>query len=74
MWKMSVALQFCRNIRNMSFGLASQKVLVWFEDISLFLFCFEGPDQEQQKVEAHHTVVFGDGDCVQVQNEVSFLH
>ncbi|XP_022604975.1 pirin isoform X2 [Seriola dumerili] len=23
-----------------------------------------GPDQEQQRVEAHHTVVFGDGDCV----------
>lgn len=38
------------------------------------LFGIVGPDQEQQKVEAHHTVVFGDGDCVQVQNKVSCLH
>ncbi|XP_023257436.1 pirin isoform X3 [Seriola lalandi dorsalis] len=30
-----------------------------------------GPDQEQQRVEAHHTVVFGDGDCVQVENKGS---
>ncbi|XP_070815979.1 pirin [Chaetodon trifascialis] len=30
-----------------------------------------GPDQEQQKVEPHHTVVFGDGDCVKVQNKDS---
>uniref|UniRef100_A0A671WS59 Pirin n=2 Tax=Sparus aurata TaxID=8175 RepID=A0A671WS59_SPAAU len=30
-----------------------------------------GPDQEQQKVEPHHTVVFGDGDCVKVQNKGS---
>ncbi|XP_041794619.1 pirin isoform X2 [Chelmon rostratus] len=30
-----------------------------------------GPDQEQQKVEPHHTVVFGDGDCVRVQNKGS---
>ncbi|XP_067441618.1 pirin isoform X2 [Thunnus thynnus] len=28
-----------------------------------------GPDQEQQKVEPHHTVVFGDGDCVKVENK-----
>ncbi|KAK5874188.1 hypothetical protein PBY51_019160 [Eleginops maclovinus] len=28
-----------------------------------------GPDEEQQKVEPHHTVVFGDGDCVKVQNK-----
>ncbi|XP_070689228.1 pirin isoform X1 [Pempheris klunzingeri] len=30
-----------------------------------------GPDQEQQKVEPHHTVVFGDGDCIKVENKVS---
>ncbi|XP_040017851.2 pirin [Gasterosteus aculeatus] len=28
-----------------------------------------GPDEEQQKVEPHHTVVFGDGDCVKVENK-----
>ncbi|KAG7231658.1 hypothetical protein INR49_004194 [Caranx melampygus] len=30
-----------------------------------------GPDEEQQKVEAHHTVVFGDGDGVKVENKGS---
>ncbi|XP_032359600.1 pirin [Etheostoma spectabile] len=30
-----------------------------------------GPDEEQQKVEPHHTVVFGDGDCVNIKNEGS---
>lgn len=30
-----------------------------------------GPDLEQQKVEPHHTVVFGDGDCVKVENKGS---
>eukprot|EP00064_Thunnus_orientalis_P003002 superscaffoldBa00000235_g3010 len=29
----------------------------------------KSPDQEQQKVEPHHTVVFGDGDCVKVENK-----
>lgn len=29
-----------------------------------------GPDEEQQEVEAHHTVVFGDGDTIKVQNKV----
>ncbi|KAG8001287.1 Pirin, partial [Nibea albiflora] len=29
-----------------------------------------GPDEEQQKIEPHHTVVFGDGDCVKFQNKV----
>ncbi|XP_061608695.1 pirin isoform X5 [Phyllopteryx taeniolatus] len=28
-----------------------------------------GPDEEQQKVEPHHTVVFGDGDCVRFENK-----
>lgn len=32
--------------------------------------CFQGPDQEQQKVEPHHTVVFGDGDGVKFENKV----
>ncbi|KAM9860864.1 pirin isoform 1-T2 [Aulostomus maculatus] len=30
-----------------------------------------GPDQEQQQVEPHHTVVFGDGNCVKVENKSS---
>ncbi|XP_030580977.1 pirin [Archocentrus centrarchus] len=30
-----------------------------------------GPDEEQQQVEAHHTVVFGDGDCVRFENKGS---
>ncbi|KAK9542984.1 hypothetical protein VZT92_000801 [Zoarces viviparus] len=30
-----------------------------------------GPDEEQQKVEPHHTVVFGDGDCVKAENKGS---
>ncbi|XP_034731136.1 pirin [Etheostoma cragini] len=30
-----------------------------------------GPVEEQQKVEPHHTVVFGDGDCVNIKNEGS---
>ncbi|CAN9507188.1 unnamed protein product [Ophioblennius macclurei] len=30
-----------------------------------------GPDEEQQNVEPHHTVVFGDGDCVKVENKGS---
>uniref|UniRef100_A0A3P9Q4S6 Pirin n=1 Tax=Poecilia reticulata TaxID=8081 RepID=A0A3P9Q4S6_POERE len=42
----------------------------------LFLFTylytfFKGPDQEQQPVESHHTVVFGDGDCVKFENKGS---
>lgn len=31
---------------------------------------FQGPDEEQQQVEPHHTVVFGDGDCVKFENKV----
>ncbi|XP_068586704.1 pirin [Cebidichthys violaceus] len=30
-----------------------------------------GPDEEQQKVEPHHTVVFGDGDCIKAENKGS---
>ncbi|XP_037552757.1 pirin [Nematolebias whitei] len=30
-----------------------------------------GPAQQQQQVEPHHTVVFGDGDCVRFQNQGS---
>ncbi|XP_047435682.1 pirin [Mugil cephalus] len=30
-----------------------------------------GPEQEQQQVEPHHTVVFGDGDSVRVENKGS---
>ncbi|XP_057700576.1 pirin [Corythoichthys intestinalis] len=30
-----------------------------------------GPEEAQQKVEPHHTVVFGDGDCVQFENKSS---
>ncbi|KAF7649124.1 hypothetical protein LDENG_00146460 [Lucifuga dentata] len=30
-----------------------------------------GPNEEQHKVEPHHTVVFGDGDCVKVENKGS---
>ncbi|KAI3377487.1 hypothetical protein L3Q82_008668, partial [Scortum barcoo] len=30
-----------------------------------------GPDQEQQMVEPHYTVVFGDGDCVKFENKGS---
>lgn len=29
-----------------------------------------GPEEEEQEVEAHHTILFGDGDCVKVQNKV----
>ncbi|XP_017295405.1 pirin isoform X1 [Kryptolebias marmoratus] len=29
-----------------------------------------GPDQQQQQVEPHHTVVFGDGDSVRFENKV----
>lgn len=32
---------------------------------------YVGLDEEQQKVEAHHTVVFGDGDAIKVQNKGS---
>ncbi|XP_061669849.1 pirin isoform X2 [Syngnathoides biaculeatus] len=28
-----------------------------------------GPDEDQQKVEPHHTAVLGDGDCVQFENK-----
>ncbi|XP_029354352.1 pirin [Echeneis naucrates] len=31
---------------------------------------YVGPDQKQQKVEPPHTVVFGDGDSVKIQNNV----
>lgn len=31
-----------------------------------------GPEEDQQKVEAHHTVLFADGDSVRVQNKASF--
>ncbi|XP_035019025.2 pirin [Hippoglossus stenolepis] len=30
-----------------------------------------GPEPEQQEVASHHTVVFGDGDCVMVENKRS---
>ncbi|CAJ1049472.1 pirin isoform X1 [Xyrichtys novacula] len=30
-----------------------------------------GPDEEQQKIEPHHTVVFGDGDCIKLENKGS---
>ncbi|KAK5609347.1 hypothetical protein CRENBAI_011326 [Crenichthys baileyi] len=30
-----------------------------------------GPDKDQQQVEPHHTVVFGDGDCVRFKNKGS---
>ncbi|XP_019742487.1 pirin isoform X2 [Hippocampus comes] len=30
-----------------------------------------GPDEEQQKVEPHHTVVFGDGDSIRFENKGS---
>uniref|UniRef100_A0A674PLI6 Pirin n=1 Tax=Takifugu rubripes TaxID=31033 RepID=A0A674PLI6_TAKRU len=30
-----------------------------------------GPEEEEQEVEAHHTILFGDGDCVKVQNKSS---
>uniref|UniRef100_A0A3P8U7U1 Pirin n=1 Tax=Amphiprion percula TaxID=161767 RepID=A0A3P8U7U1_AMPPE len=30
-----------------------------------------GTDQEQQQIEPHHTVVFGDGDCVKAENKGS---
>lgn len=29
-----------------------------------------GPEEDEQEVEAHHTILFGDGDCVKVQNKV----
>lgn len=32
---------------------------------------YAGPEEEQQEVEAHHTVLFGDGDVVSVQNKSS---
>ncbi|XP_019935173.1 pirin [Paralichthys olivaceus] len=32
-----------------------------------------GPDQERQEVASHHTVVFGDGDLVKVENKCSEL-
>lgn len=41
-----------------------------FKDKRWTFPCFKGPDQEQQKVEPHHTVVFGDGDCVKFENKV----
>lgn len=49
------------------------RVLVLLKDTPVNFSCFEGPDEEQQKVEPHHIVVFGDGDCVKFQNKVSFL-
>lgn len=32
-----------------------------------------GPEEEQQEIEAHHTILFGDGDCVKVQNKVTIF-
>lgn len=29
-----------------------------------------GPEEEEQEVEAHHTILLGDGDCVKIQNKV----
>lgn len=29
-----------------------------------------GPEEKEQEVEAHYTILFGDGDCVKVQNKV----
>lgn len=31
-----------------------------------------GPEEEEREVEAHHTVLFGDGDGVSVHNKASF--
>lgn len=49
------------------------RVVVLLKDKPVHFSCFEGPDEEQQKVDPHHTVVFGGGDCVKFQNKVSFL-
>lgn len=32
-----------------------------------------GPEEEQQEIGAHHTILFGDGDCVKVQNKVTIF-
>uniref|UniRef100_A0A8C5DCA1 Pirin n=1 Tax=Gouania willdenowi TaxID=441366 RepID=A0A8C5DCA1_GOUWI len=34
-------------------------------------FVHVGPNEEQQRIEPHHTVVLGDGDSVRVENKVS---
>lgn len=62
----SIALSFLENHIIITFRV--------FLSSSSILLCstalFTGPDEEQQNVEAHHTVVFGDGDTIKVQNKV----
>lgn len=68
-------LQSCRNVK-------VQSCEYWFDSGSVWIIMkywfqlkldFSGPDEEQQKVDPHHTVVFGDGDCVKVENKVRNL-
>lgn len=33
-----------------------------------------GPDDDQKKVEPHHTVVFDDGEYIKVENKVKLTH
>lgn len=38
--------------------------------VSVLYFHSLGPEEAQKEVEPHHTVVFEDGDCIQVENKV----
>lgn len=38
--------------------------------VSVLCFYLLGPEEDQKKVEPHHTVVFEDGDCIKVENKV----
>uniref|UniRef100_A0A3Q3X0W6 Pirin C-terminal domain-containing protein n=1 Tax=Mola mola TaxID=94237 RepID=A0A3Q3X0W6_MOLML len=46
-------------------------VLMLFNYKRVHFSYLTGPDEEQKKVEPHHTVVVGDGDCVRVEKKGS---
>lgn len=79
MWKLGwVQLSWNHYEAGLQFNVKTKRcvkyrVLVLLKDKPVHFSCFEGPDEEQQKVEPHHIVVFGDGDCVKFQNKVSFI-
>uniref|UniRef100_A0A3Q4BST0 Pirin C-terminal domain-containing protein n=1 Tax=Mola mola TaxID=94237 RepID=A0A3Q4BST0_MOLML len=52
-------------------ALGAKVFLMLFNYKRVHFSYLTGPDEEQKKVEPHHTVVVGDGDCVRVEKKGS---
>lgn len=54
--------------------LAIASFVLWMLLDHVFDVFLEGPPGSAKSVEAHHTVVFSDGDRIEVENQVSLSH